>query len=58
MARRQRPSGGSGGHRLPAEPSEGTDDQTARSRHQETLLDEAIEETFPASDPISPMVVN
>lgn len=29
----------------------------ANAHHQETLLDEAIEETFPASDPISPMLV-
>lgn len=28
-----------------------------RDRHQEALLDQAIEETFPASDPISPMVI-
>lgn len=27
------------------------------ARRQEVLLDEAIEETFPASDPISPMVI-
>lgn len=25
-----------------------------RRQHQEDLLDEAVEETFPASDPISP----
>lgn len=30
--------------------------EKARVRRQEALLDEAIEETFPASDPISPMV--
>jgi|KBSMisStandDraft_5_1062788.scaffolds.fasta_scaffold1154547_2 hypothetical protein len=26
----------------------------AQSRHEEWLLDEALKETFPASDPISP----
>ena len=28
----------------------------AERRHQSDLLDEAIEETFPASDPVSPFV--
>jgi len=28
--------------------------QRALTAHQEALLDEALEETFPASDPISP----
>jgi len=32
-------------------------DATTPRNRQETLLDEAIEETFPASDPISPMIV-
>ena len=26
--------------------------------HQDALLDAAIEETFPASDPISPMIIS
>jgi hypothetical protein len=30
-------------------------EQLAFRAHQEALLDEAIEETFPASDPISPV---
>lgn len=30
----------------------------ADKRHQEELLDEAIEETFPGSDPISPSHVD
>jgi len=29
-------------------------EQAANAAHQEELLDEALEETFPASDPISP----
>jgi hypothetical protein len=29
-------------------------EQSANAPHQEDLLDEALEETFPASDPISP----
>lgn len=33
-------------------------DVGAKEHHQEALLDQAIEETFPASDPISPMLVN
>jgi len=31
---------------------------TTEPGHQEALLDEAIEETFPASDPISPSIVS
>ena len=27
--------------------------QTENKKHQEELLDEAVEETFPASDPVS-----
>jgi hypothetical protein len=27
---------------------------TSKEKHQEDLLDEAVDETFPASDPISP----
>jgi hypothetical protein len=30
--------------------------QAAEKRHESELLDEAIEESFPASDPISPFV--
>jgi hypothetical protein len=38
----------------PAEPAGvGTDDSAKPSTYQE-LLDEALDETFPASDPISP----
>ncbi|HEY8604814.1 hypothetical protein [Tsuneonella suprasediminis] len=29
-------------------------ERSAYAPHQEELLDEALEETFPASDPISP----
>ena len=32
-------------------------EQLALRAHQEAVLDEAIEETFPASDPISPIWV-
>jgi hypothetical protein len=31
-------------------------DKEAKQSHQEDLLDEALQETFPASDPISPSV--
>lgn len=48
-------------HARPAEPlPEGkkhdqlADKKAASESHQEALLDEAIEETFPGSDPISP----
>lgn len=48
-------------HARPAEPidTEGKHDQMAEKEaksedRQEALLDEAIEETFPSSDPISP----
>ena len=37
-------------------PGDYGDGQDLRAR-QERLLDEAIEETFPASDPISPKVI-
>ena len=30
--------------------------QQAAHEHEEELLDEAVEETFPASDPVSPFV--
>jgi hypothetical protein len=36
--------------------SVGTKATPAERRHQSDLLDEAIEETFPASDPVSPFV--
>ena len=29
------------------------DNQTEKKEHQEELLDEGVEETFPASDPVS-----
>ena len=48
-------------HARPAKPlpEDGKHDQLADKKanaedHQEALLDEAIEETFPGSDPISP----
>jgi hypothetical protein len=51
------PSSGSS----PDRSAERADRQHGRGRppasRQEALLDEAIEETFPASDPISPMVL-
>jgi hypothetical protein len=47
----------------PAEPSAADEaapqpktDATRASRHDEWLLDEALRETFPASDPISPAI--
>ena len=39
--------------RNPAPPSDAAASR-AESRHEEWLLDEALKETFPASDPISP----
>lgn len=60
MTRRHSPGGPPRGH-PPARDSDPIDDQSGgpwKVRHQEALLDHAIEETFPASDPISPMVVN
>jgi hypothetical protein len=39
--------------RSPAPPTDATASR-AESRHEEWLLDEALKETFPASDPISP----
>ena len=40
-------------------PEDGVDDRSSEARmrtreRQEALLDQALEETFPASDPISP----
>jgi hypothetical protein len=32
-------------------------EKTKAAEHQEALLDEALNETFPASDPISPKIV-
>ncbi len=32
-------------------------ERLVRAAHQEDLIDEALEETFPASDPISPVRV-
>jgi len=50
-AERKPPDGRAGGRRRPASPA------PAAQARQEALLDEAIQETFPASDPISPMVL-
>jgi len=41
-----------------AEPNALENSGTAEPGHQDALLDEAIEETFPASDPISPSIVS
>lgn len=35
---------------------EDASERSARKAHQSRLLDEALKETFPASDPISPFV--
>ena len=54
MARQTRPDGAG-----PTEPPPDLDEDAeaaAAARRQDILLDEAIEETFPASDPISPMM--
>lgn len=40
------------GHPLPEAPRA----RTLRKRHADDNLDEALEETFPASDPVSPFV--
>jgi|HubBroStandDraft_1064217.scaffolds.fasta_scaffold175907_4 hypothetical protein len=37
-------------------PDPKTPPDDAEREHQEDELDEALEETFPASDPISPMI--
>lgn len=36
--------------------SNGKPDDEARKRHQDENQDEAVEETFPASDPVSPFI--
>jgi hypothetical protein len=41
--------------KVPAQPEPPRKDDSA-DREEEDLLDEAIEETFPASDPIAPAV--
>ena len=46
-------------HAVPARPYDRDDDiadAAARPDHQQALMDEALEETFPASDPVSPFV--
>jgi hypothetical protein len=40
----------------PAAAEEGTRDRARRKRHESENLDEALLETFPASDPVSPFV--
>lgn len=59
MVRNRRPSGPARADQPPSRPvtPPGRDTGTSTARRQEALLDEAIEETFPASDPISPMVI-
>lgn len=37
-------------------PPENDDEYKARKQHESELLDEAIDESFPASDPVSPFV--
>jgi hypothetical protein len=37
-------------------PAENEDEYMARKQHESDLLDEAIDESFPASDPASPFV--
>ena len=60
VSRSRKPSAAKRRPNQPAERSarttkpEGTTPEDRLKRHQEELLDEAIEETFPASDPISP----
>jgi hypothetical protein len=40
----------------PPPPAENEDEYMARKQHESELLDEAIDESFPASDPASPFV--
>ncbi|MEN4904127.1 hypothetical protein [Luteimonas sp. TWI1437] len=40
----------------PASPQEAREHRGQRERHEENTHDEALEETFPASDPVSPFV--
>ncbi|NYZ61339.1 hypothetical protein [Luteimonas deserti] len=37
-------------------PDDARDQRGPRERHEEKIHDEALEETFPASDPVSPFV--
>lgn len=39
----------------PKDPPRNPPDESDKRKHEEDELDEAPEETFPASDPISPM---
>ena len=41
---------------LPPASAENEDEYMARKQHESELLDEAIDESFPASDPASPFV--
>ena len=49
----ERASGGQANADQAAERLENSDSSNPKA-HQEALVDEAVEETFPASDPISP----
>ncbi|MBB3342681.1 hypothetical protein [Luteimonas sp. RC10] len=40
----------------PASPEDAREHRGHRERHEENTHDEALEETFPASDPVSPFV--
>lgn len=51
------PSGAPGRQRLFVLPGADRSTLSSIAARQEELLDQAIEDTFPASDPISPMII-
>ncbi len=56
---RKRPSAPGGGSGSAHEPLPGGSDGSAepgRKQHQSDVQDESLEETFPASDPVSPFI--
>lgn len=41
---------------VPAVPGQDQSEQAQRKQHEDENQDEALEETFPASDPVSPFI--